>query len=303
MGRLILEHFSFENLNRLGDINNSLNEFIDTITHSLKNKDSHSRLISLDAHVYDFGNFFNDLMFSPWESVSENVNLSGITQITHQSLSNIFYAHPNGGKLYETFEDFEADGNIFFGYVGVNEFISTKSPYLDCCLNWLKWRSNFYRQNQNLIEWSEISNSYFPNLFYSNFILANKLDVVKIQEKKISDIAKEYCDNFNQKRLSRGELMALADELGKDVAEANFYVYENVLSQSESRLRNSQRRIYSLTLPNDEKQYLSIDFHKCFCFEVCDDKGRHIGEYRFDGLENGNSTIDTSGNHDILALR
>ena len=104
-------------------------------------------------------------------------------------------------------------------------------------------------------------------------------------------------------KLSRGALMALADKLGKSIAEANYYVYDNDLSQLESRLRKSQRKIYSLILVDGTKQYLSIDFHKCFCFEVCDYRGRHIAEYRFDGIENGNNTIDTTGAHDIIALR
>lgn len=303
MGRLIFDYFSFDNLNRLKSINDSLIEFIDTVSFSFRNKDSHSILSSINSHVFDFGNFFDDLVFSPWENVNNNLNLSGINQTTHQSLSNTFFAFPNGGKYYSTFEEFEADGNNFFGYIGINEFISRRYPYIDSYVNWLEWRAKSFRENNNLIDWKEITNSYFPNLFYSNFILANKLKVVKRHEKIVDKLSKEYCDNFNQMKLSRGELMALADELGTIIAEANYYVYENELSQAEGRLKKSNRKIYSLTLENGKKQYLSIDFHKCFCFEVCDDKGRHLGEYRFDGLENGSNTRDDSGNHDILAVK
>jgi len=50
--------------------------------------------------------------------------------------------------------------------------------------------------------------------------------------------------------------------------------------------------------------YLSIDFEKGNAFEVCDSKGKHMGEFRFNGIENGKigSTLDDSGEHDIWAI-
>jgi hypothetical protein len=168
----------------------------------------------------------------------------------------------------------------------------------------------FYCSNAtSRIKWHINNHAFLPNLTYSNLYLAERCGIeldtdLKERTNQVTQYSKEYCDGGYKDFLSGRTIEAHAEEIGKEIARRNFYKFEAELSRQEQSLRKSLRKIFSLS-KNGQNMYLSIDFEKGNCFELCDWKGKHLGEFRFDGLENGKegSTRDTTGMHDIWALR
>jgi hypothetical protein len=78
----------------------------------------------------------------------------------------------------------------------------------------------------------------------------------------------------------------------------NGYQEEDNLSAFNGQLSDSYRQIFSFSLKKG-KLYLSTDFEKG-AFEVCDEKGRHLGELLFSGV--WQNKPDLSGNHNIRLL-
>ena len=159
--------------------------------------------------------------------------------------------------------------------------------------------------NNNLIDWQRSKHDFLPNISHSNEYLAlqhNTLDTdLRQRSLEISKFASAYCTEDYTKDLKGGRTReALAEEVGNEVARRNFYKKEEELSKAEANLRKSLRSIYSIE-KNGQKMYLSIDFEKCIAFEWCNNNGEHLGEFRFDGQQNGQK--DKSGGHDILALK
>lgn len=84
-------------------------------------------------------------------------------------------------------------------------------------------------------------------------------------------------------------------ELGKEVAYRNGYEKDEYLT----RINNSAiREIFKKHVKNS--WYLSTDVESG-AIEVCDEKGKHIDEYTYEG--NAQGKTDTSGKHDIILKR
>lgn len=168
---------------------------------------------------------------------------------------------------------------------------------------------SYCSDKNNLIKWDKYNHLFLPNIEYSNLYLAERLNVklntdLKERKKEVWEYSKIYCNEGYKEDSKGGAKEANADKVGSEVARRNFYKYEKELTQVEEKLRGgSMRKIFSV-IKNNEKLYLSIDFEKGNCFELCNYKGEHQGEFRFDGTENGKegNTKDTSGKHDIWAI-
>ena len=152
---------------------------------------------------------------------------------------------------------------------------------------WHQWKIAYLTKHSQHIDWSKATHQYLPNLAYSNFLLSiecrNRLG------------GKDHT-NFYAKagRMAGGDMIALSLEVGKVIAEANFYQYNDQVS----KLNNSSDRIrdiYSISFKG-KVIYLSIDIDNA-TFEVCDHQGRHLGEYPFDG--GVPKSADPNGGHDI----
>ncbi len=91
---------------------------------------------------------------------------------------------------------------------------------------------------------------------------------------------------------------AKIDQMAKQVAEINGYQFNQKLSSHNQRLKNSLRAIYEAG-EERQKMYLSTDFEKG-AFEVCDCRGKHLGEYNFSGKKTGDA--DKDGWHDIVLI-
>ncbi len=92
----------------------------------------------------------------------------------------------------------------------------------------------------------------------------------------------------------------IATNFAEEVAIVNFYIYtEDISKHNDKYNRNAKKTPYKIHKRGEGKYqtFLSVDFEKC-TFEVHNNKGEHIGEYRLDGKRN--DTADQDGNHDIL---
>lgn len=88
-------------------------------------------------------------------------------------------------------------------------------------------------------------------------------------------------------------------EIGGKICLGNAYTYEYQLSVAESEAnRREPRRIYSIE-KNGLKQYISLDFAHGM-FEFHDHKGKHLGEFHFDGSPN--KSADSKGKHDFKTI-
>ena len=60
----------------------------------------------------------------------------------------------------------------------------------------------------------------------------------------------------------------------------------------------SLRKIYSILNRNGKKQYISLDLRHGM-MEFHDEKGTHLGEFRFTGVKNA----EAESSHDLQALK
>jgi hypothetical protein len=95
-----------------------------------------------------------------------------------------------------------------------------------------------------------------------------------------------------------GEKLDTIKKMARNVAEINGYTFNQGLSSHNQKIKKSLRAIYEAGEENN-KMYLSTDFEKGR-FEVCNYRGKHLGEYNFGGEKT--SDADNQGKHDISIL-
>jgi len=186
------------------------------------------------------------------------------------------------------------------GLIGCAMTISPKEEWVFDGISWTEFHLRFVSRYPHTISWGE--HTFLPNLEFSLLFLRNELAKVSNKEAIPTNSLGTFFYEEVVKKLPRGqggegEMIRLACE----VARRNYYVEDSELSSKEQQRRGgSQRKIFKV-IKEGKWQYLSLDFEKC-TFEVCDHQGRHQGEFRFDGQENGRNTADLSGKHDIWTL-
>lgn len=228
----------------------------------------------------------------------------------YQTLKNIWKRCKNqNDPLCRTLA--ELNGSAEFGnrLNGVLACSNTTRYFVNSITSRFDLQILYCSRKNELINWEKNNHFFLPNVEYSNLYLAERANTkfdtdLKEKKKQIAIGSKYYCDSGYKTDTKNGSKEANADQVGSEVARRNFYQFERELTQAEEKLRHhSLRKIFSLT-KDQNKIFISIDFEKGYCFEVCNEKGKHIGEFRFDGIENGKdgSTEDASGNHDIWAL-
>lgn len=167
---------------------------------------------------------------------------------------------------------------------------------------WDEFYANFFRNNNQLINWE--ADEYFPNLQYSNKILIE--EAIKLIERKLGKIlTKEEKEKITvqdferEARMLNGQqLRPIATEIGKIIAERNYYTYDDEISRAEFQEIHQERHIYSIKKGN-RYQYLSIDFSSA-AFEVCDHNGNQIGEWLFSGTKNDQYRVN---DHSLQSLK
>jgi hypothetical protein len=154
--------------------------------------------------------------------------------------------------------------------------------------SWNCWKVAYLTKHPEHIDWKN-THPYLPNLEYSNQRLSSECFRLFGCE--------SHTDFYKHTGLmAGGDKNALAMEVGKIVAESNFYQYNdalNKLNQTDEHLR----KIYMIEKLG-RPLYLSIDVEKA-AFEVCDHNGSHLGEYLFDGTKHQNADNKGKRKHDI----
>ena len=152
---------------------------------------------------------------------------------------------------------------------------------------WHQWKIAYLTKQPHHIDWSKATHQYLPNLDYSNLLLG-----IECRNRFGGKDHTDFHAKANPK--AGGDMIALSLEVGKIVAEANFYQYNDRVS----KLNNSPdhiRDIYSISVKG-KIVHMSVDIHNA-AFEVCDHNGRHQGQHQFDGKPP--QRIDPTGGHGI----
>ncbi len=123
-----------------------------------------------------------------------------------------------------------------------------------------------------------LSDNPLPSVEFSDMLVSNDWDEFRERLKK-------YPKEKN------GMIIKMAE----NVAEINGYKFNPELSSCNQERKDSLRQIFEAGKGRD-KIYLSTDFEKG-AFEVCDYRGKHLGEYSFEGKRT--QQADRSGSHDI----
>ncbi len=251
----------------------------------------------------DWGCLHELMSFEDFNSVKELVGW--MKHRNFKTLLKFWQRANNYQSPYNNFTDFndnhpeKKNGLIGFeNTAGIAEFVHDEKSRNDLLIQ-------YCIRNNRLINWAKYNHPFLPNIYFSNLYLADKtkkLSDSNKTKKEIMELSKFYCDKGYIEDCENGAKIANADSVGTEVARRNFYSYEAAISREEEKLRGgSMRKIFSVSKDN-EKMYLSIDFEKGNAFEWCNYKGEHLGEFRFNGEENGSNTRDDSGEHNIWAI-
>ena len=83
-------------------------------------------------------------------------------------------------------------------------------------------------------------------------------------------------------------MVATTRTMARQVATNNGWKYDTRISN----INSSSEKIRDIYRAGDGKQtmFLSVDVEKYGCFEVCDFRGEHLGEFNFSGKRTQNAT-------------
>lgn len=154
-----------------------------------------------------------------------------------------------------------------------------------------KWHNQWFLDNPDVINWKKYNNAIWPRYDRTIEILRQELSNAN---KAIPSDDKDIANLFHHevmKPLDVRERISKSRIIGATICEANYYHREEELERLEVDCGNIHaERIYAIK-KDGKYQFLSIDIQHGM-FELCDDKGDHLGEFRFDGTPNGNNTIE-----------
>lgn len=268
----------------------------------------------MTSHIYAFGTW-HSFIYGPFEDV-RNWHIS--TQ-TYARMSTSLMAKP-GIFRDINIEDWEKCKG-FRNDCGFST-IDSGLHYSGDKSTWHKNREIYFQRKQEEIDWDYRDNpdlSFLPNRHRSDILLQRKIDefvdnLVKEEARKNRWTIEEY--NMKSSTLRKaiedkldknvgvtfhdkimndkdGSRKALADVIGTEICETNFYIYEDKLTKDERIASGSYRKIFRIISKSGKKQYISIDFAHGM-FEFYNHKGEHLGEFRFNGMLN--SQADSTHN-------
>ncbi len=147
-----------------------------------------------------------------------------------------------------------------------------------------KWHHDYLSANPRLLEWNG-TNGIITRPDLVDYIMKRELQSREIQIKKRSSIANTFYDEIMKKLDKSGVIIAYSQRIGSEICLANYYKREPELESLEHKEGNKKVSMIFSIIKDNKYQFLSIDTQHGM-FELCDDKGDHKGEYRFDGSIN-----------------
>ena len=195
---------------------------------------------------------------------------------------------------------------VFHPIVGIDEYNNNPEPKTYGGFNYVNnsnqdyvynkssienWHDKWLSLNPEKIDWKEFQHDIWPRFDKVIDILKEELfnRNIEIRQEKL-DVVNVFYERI-MKHLSVEERISYAIEIGTKICRANYYKREDELENLESSKGNKQAvRIFSI---KKEGNYIFLSIDKQHgMFELCDDKGNHIGEIRFDGSYNSGSEKD-----------
>lgn len=287
MGDLVINHltFSFDELEN--NRHQSLFNFLEAGKQARNAGDHTHSTEELYSFQYKWGDFQQDFAYANLRSIESNPHLSWIPQVLHQSFQNFFFQNPSGRSDFQNIIDFKrAFADAHHGTIGCSCSIVNDLDVSDLA-TWHIWKIKYLQSNPHKYFWKASDDDFLPNKMYSDKILEQEIERHKksneIVDKKIGQAFHDHV-----MRPKGPELRAYAVAIGTKIAESNYYIWDEELSGNEQRKSGSPRKIFSFLDRNGNKMYISID-HAHGMFEYHNDKGEHLGEFKFDGTYNADS--------------
>lgn len=253
--------------------------------------------------MYSFG-ALETLLYSEWNDFEKNPVLQGIGFNTYQRLVDCFTVNPCpkeiNNQAYKAFL-------MRKGYIGLAKFgiPAILLPYTYDYQSYNNWQSDWYRMHPSDITWT-VDSPFLPNMEYVEKVLEEELvkagkyeyTVGDAQNSRVHKLAIAFHDRVM--RTKGPQMRSYTQEIGNIICLGNAYTYEKQLSENESEANSREpRSIYSID-KNGVKQYISLDFAHGM-FEFLDHKGKHQGEFHFDGSPN--KPADPTGDHDFKTIQ
>lgn len=260
-------------------------------------------LEAMMAEQYSYGEYYPAFLHLDWESFHNIPSLSAISFSTYYFIMNALTNLPR-----------KIDGEISFSHLeeprgkGGFQYPGCKVDFIYDIPKWNSWHHNFLLSHPQVIEWT--MHSFLPNISKTLEIIEEEL-VLHLGEEEIDKRLKNKDFHIEEKfdkplkgnaktLLFHRDVMSIYPagggrqgycmKIGKAICECNYYQYEAELSSKEQQLCGSQRSIFSV-LKEGHKQYISIDFEKGM-FEFHNERGEHLGEFHYDGTQNGKARVD-----------
>lgn len=226
------------------------------------------------VNAQEWENFYLNI-WDPDNPYWEGVDMTYIT-----SLQNGSYPL----KMIDNISDFDLlqEPKSHGGYGYENHPLT---DYVHNIVTWEDWHLMWNLEHQDEPEAEALYNGIWPCIDRVLEILCSELKKSNIA---VPSEPKEIANAFHEqkmKHLDGREIISEAKRIGAKICEANLYHREVELEKYEADHGNKHaERIYSLKIGN-QYQFLSID-KKHGMLELCNDKGDHQMEIRFDGTKN-----------------
>ena len=263
----------------------------DIVSDFVKMRQEAERCCDKLYYVYDdcWGVFY-DKFYTSYDG-----SIYGISQVEYQLLihdSNIlsFTILQNESDFYNKLEPRTKGG--FKSDDIIDEAFVCDKVSID------NWHSKWFFEHPDKIDWTG-SNGIFPRVESINTILSTELER---QTKKVRAVSNNLTNDFYEiivKTKSSNERISYSEKVGSAICEANFYRRERELEKLEERYGNKKAKVIFSIVKNGKYQFLSIDTQHCM-FELCDNKGDHVAELRFDGTLNGTNTMEVD--HSLMSV-
>lgn len=254
------------------DINNRnqvLRNYIDMRNRAFNNR---------DKFFFVNGKEWEDFYTNIWSSNNpywKNVDMTIIAYF-----QNDFY-HPKMVNAIADFDDMQ--GPKTHGGFGYENHPLT--DYVHNIVTWEDWHLMWNLEHQDEPEAEALYNGIWPCI---DRVLAIFCSELKKSNIAVPSEPKEIANAFHEQKmkyLDGRERISEAKRIGAKICEANLYHREVELEKYEADHGNKHaERIYSLKIGN-QYQFLSIDKQHGM-LELCNDKGDHQMEIRFDGTKN-----------------
>jgi hypothetical protein len=306
MGNLLtyLESIKWENTEL--DRGRSIMQLNDAILQARKKEHSVYSHPDLYYLALSWGSFFNFLWNEGRDDSQRIARFPWLTQIQYDTLCKIFYSlgpptNKPSRNLTELEDEFANNNNGLIGF----EINPNLEKFVFNIESLCQWEIAYLKNHTEYIDWENCGHDYLPELKKTNELLDSEIkkyikeeEIEKIRTKHNNDIGLIFYEEVMKKK-SAEDRIAYAEELGGQIANLNYYQFDEKLTHNEEEYSHAKRRVYGI-VKNVRKQYLSIDFEKGM-FEVLNETGDHLGEFRFCGTKNKNA--DKDGGHDLWTLK